>query len=162
MHYSTKKRRILRWFQIRRINWKNPHDKKVIPKNLLFYRFIIITFYWFVFSQFCLQIWNKHEILRFLVPILTYLKKKVFISIFWKILFSVVLPWSGEGEGYAKFLLKCHALCPICRTSFVVHKSRSSLILLNCSYFFALCIFFPSHIFTFIFINLTFRKYFKG
>ncbi len=25
-----------------------------------------------------------------------------------------------------KFLLKCHALCPICLTSFVVHKARSS------------------------------------
>jgi len=27
------------------------------------------------------QIWNKHNILRFLIPILTYLKKKVFCSI---------------------------------------------------------------------------------
>ena len=37
-------------------------------------------------------------------------------------LFSFV---SG-GKGDAKFLLKCLALCPICLTSFVAHKARSS------------------------------------
>ena len=30
------------------------------------------------------------------------------------------------GEGDAKILLKCHALCPICLTYFTVHKARTS------------------------------------
>jgi len=79
------------------------------------------------FFLFCLRIWNQRKILLFLVPILTYLKKKVFSSIFGKnikwsiLLFSVVLPRSGGGEGDATFLLKCHALCPICLTFLVVY-----------------------------------------
>jgi len=36
--------------------------------------------------EFCLQIWNQCKILRLLVPILTYLKKKVFSSIVCKII----------------------------------------------------------------------------
>ena len=50
----------------------------------------------------------------------------VWKNIKWSILLnSMVLSRLGEGEGYAKFLLKCHALCPICHTAFIVHKSRS-------------------------------------
>ena len=43
-----------------------------------------ITFYWCLFSQFCLWIWNQCKILRFLVPIFTYLKKKQISDQFWK------------------------------------------------------------------------------
>ena len=41
------------------------HEKKVIIKKLLFISFLKITFYRSTFSQFHLQIWNKHKILRF-------------------------------------------------------------------------------------------------
>jgi len=41
------------------------------------------------FFKFCLRIWNQCKILHFLVPILTYLKKKVFSSISKKILGSL-------------------------------------------------------------------------
>jgi len=62
--------------------------KKLLSKNSFFASFLKITFYWFTFSQFHLQIWNKHKILRFLIPILTYLRKKNFGCILKKI-FSV-------------------------------------------------------------------------
>ena len=35
-----------------------------------------------LFFKFCFRLWNQCKILRLLVPILTYLKKKVFSSIF--------------------------------------------------------------------------------
>ena len=57
-------------------------DKKLFLKNLEKSSFLIITFLSCAFFQFCLWIWNQRKILRFLVPILTYLKKKVFSSIF--------------------------------------------------------------------------------
>ena len=59
----------------------NRMTKKLFPKNCFFASFLKITFNECTFSQFRLQIWNKHKILRFLVPILTYFKKKVFSSI---------------------------------------------------------------------------------
>jgi len=71
--------------------------------------------------------------MRLLVPILTYLKKKVFSSNFckinkWSILLnSMVLSRSGEGAGDAIFLLKCHALHPICLKTSVVLKVCSSI-----------------------------------
>jgi len=87
-----------------------------------------------VLFKFCLQIWNQCKILRLLVPTLTYLKKKVFSSNFWKIirglsilLNSMVLSRSGEGAGDTKFLLKCLALHPICLKTFVVFKVCSSI-----------------------------------
>ena len=54
-------------------------------------------------------------------------EEKSFQLYFWKnikwsiLLFSMVLPRSGGGERDATFLLKCHALCPICLTFLVVH-----------------------------------------
>ena len=41
--------------------------KKLLSNNCFFVSFLKITFYRFTFSQFHLQIWNKHKILRFLV-----------------------------------------------------------------------------------------------
>ena len=37
------------------------------------------------------------------------------------LLYSMVFPRSGGGEGDTTFLLKCHALCPICLNFLVVH-----------------------------------------
>ena len=82
------------------------------------------------FFQFCHRIWNHRKILRLIVFIMTYLKKvfqfHFLKNINWSILLnSVVLYRSGEGD--VEFLLKCYARCPICRTSFLVHKSRYSI-----------------------------------
>jgi hypothetical protein len=68
--------------------------KKLLSKNCFFASFFEITFYWCTFSQFHLQIWNKHKILRFLVPILTYLRKKNLACILKKI-FSVKIGQNG-------------------------------------------------------------------
>ena len=56
---------------------------------MTFERYMLYTLYIHQFStrmlqyffQFCLQIWNQCKSLSFLVPILTYLKKKVFCSV---------------------------------------------------------------------------------
>ena len=85
-----------------------------------------------VLFQFCFRIWKRCKILRLLVPILTYLKKKVFSAFLknkrWSILLnSMVLSRSGEGAGDAKFLLICLALHPICLKTFVVFKVCSSI-----------------------------------
>ena len=45
---------------------------------VLFFTFFKISFEWDTFFKFCLQIWNQHKILHFLIPKLTYLKKKSF------------------------------------------------------------------------------------
>jgi len=50
------------------------------------------------FSQFRHQIWNKHNILRFLVPILTYLRKKVFCCILRKILSAQIGQYGYQNE----------------------------------------------------------------
>ena len=83
----------------------------------------MITCYW---CTICLRIWNQDKNLRFLVPNMTYLKKKsfpnillVFLSVI--LLISMILSRSGGGEGDANFFLKCHALFPNCLTFFVVH-----------------------------------------
>ena len=68
--------------------------KKLLSKNSFFASFFEITFYWFTFSQFHLQIWNKHKILRFLIPILTYLRKRNCGCILKKI-FSVKIGQNG-------------------------------------------------------------------
>jgi len=70
---------------------KNARKKSYSQKTgfLLVFR---ITFYWCTFSLFHLQIWNKHKILRFLVPILNYLKKTVFSSIFFFLYWAVYTP----------------------------------------------------------------------
>ena len=91
---GIKRRKILHWFQFRRQNWNKTHDKKVIIKKLLFCKFFEITFYWCTFSQFHLQIWNKHKILLFFVPILTYLRGKNLACILKKI-FSVKIGQNG-------------------------------------------------------------------
>ena len=76
---GTKRRKILHISNPKaKLNKK--HDKKVIIKKLLFASFLEITFYWCTFSQFHLQIWNKHKILRFLVPI--YLREKKIWTVF--------------------------------------------------------------------------------
>ena len=61
-------------------------NKKLFNKNKQKNCFLIMTFLSRVLFKFCLQIWNQCKILRLLVPILTYLKKKVFSSNFWKII----------------------------------------------------------------------------
>ena len=43
-----------------------------------FASFFKITFQWWTFSQFCLQIWNQRKVLQFLVPMMTDLKKESF------------------------------------------------------------------------------------
>ena len=87
------------------------------------------------------------KILRFLVPKLTYLRKKSFLLYFVRhCVDQLYIPnfcgfvsvmemqyihaqrcWVGSGGGDVKFLLKCHTLCVICLTSFVVHKSPPSI-----------------------------------
>ena len=57
-------------------------NKKLFKKNLQKSGFLIITFLTYVLFQFCLRNWNQCKILRLLIPIVTYLKKKVFSSIF--------------------------------------------------------------------------------
>ena len=47
----------------------------------------------------------------------------VFLSALHILLISMLLSRSGGWEGDANFRLKCHVLCPICLTSFVVHFS---------------------------------------
>ena len=59
---------------------------KIYLEKLAKGQFLWITFWLSVFFKFCLRIWNQCKILRLLVPILTYLKKKVFSSNFWKII----------------------------------------------------------------------------
>ena len=55
--------------------------QKTTKKQFFENNFFVMRFF-----KFCLWTWNQCKILRFLVPILTYLKKKVFSSIFGKIL----------------------------------------------------------------------------
>ena len=50
--------------------------QKSYSQKLLFCQFFKITFYWCTFSQFHLQIWNKHKILSFLIPVLNNLREK--------------------------------------------------------------------------------------
>jgi len=50
-------------------------------KKLAKEQFFENNFFVMPFFKFCLQIWNQCKILSLLVPILTYLKKKVFSSI---------------------------------------------------------------------------------
>ena len=61
-------------------------NKKLFQKNLQKNSFLIITFLSCVLFQFCLRNWNQCKILRLLIPIVTYFKKKVFSSIFWTII----------------------------------------------------------------------------
>ena len=51
--------------------------KKLAKKQFFENNFFVMHFF-----QFCLRNWNQCKTLRLLVPILTYLKKKVFSSIF--------------------------------------------------------------------------------
>ena len=89
--------------------WRKSFPIKVIKKHLK-ECFFNITFSWWVFTQFCLRIWNQHKILRFLVPILTYLKNKVFSSSYFVKKYEVLFCEGGGGR--VGFLLKCHGLCP--------------------------------------------------
>jgi len=61
---------------------KGKTEKKRMPKSYsqktAFLSIFEITFYLCTISQFHLQIWNKHIILRFVVLILTYMRKKSF------------------------------------------------------------------------------------
>ncbi len=79
------KRRILRWF---RICWKSCKctQKKLqaklvwrtwvkVKKVHISVTFLLITFFWFIFSKFFQRIRNQREILRFLIPILNFLIK---------------------------------------------------------------------------------------
>ena len=43
--------------------------------------FLLITFYRYIFSNPFKRIWNQLKILRFLIPILIYLRKKIFLVI---------------------------------------------------------------------------------
>ena len=118
--------------------------KKKLPKNSFFRVTFLSSRYFF---QFCLRIWNQRKILRFLVPIFTNLKKHSFLLYFVRnrqCVDQLYAPnfcglvsvgetqyihaqrcWVGGGD--AKFLLKCHALCPICLKTLVVLKVRSSI-----------------------------------
>ena len=69
--------------------------KKLFSKNCSFVSFLKITFYWCTFSQFHLPIWNKHKILRFLIPILTYLREKKNFACISKKIFSVKIGQNG-------------------------------------------------------------------
>ena len=60
---------------------KSAPMRSYLKKNYQKSSFLIVTFLSSIFFQFCLRIWNHRKILRFLVPILTYLKKTVFCSI---------------------------------------------------------------------------------
>ena len=60
--------------------------------------YLLITFNRGIVLNFFQHIWNQCEILRFWVPILTYLKKKVFSSIFLHIMQSFTL-WVCLGGG---------------------------------------------------------------
>ena len=80
-------------------------------------------------SQFFLDLESAYNS-AFLVPILTLLKKKSFLLDFGEnikcscpsyLLGSVSVGEGGGKGGTRLFSLKCHALCPICPKSFVVH-----------------------------------------
>ena len=79
---DTKRRKILPDSNSEGKIEKKRMTKKFFSKSGSFASFLKITFYQCTFSQFHLQIWNKHKILRFLVPILTYLRKKIW-PVFW-------------------------------------------------------------------------------
>ena len=93
---GAKRHKILHRLQIRRQNWKKNAWQKSYSKKLFFASFLKIPFYLCTFSQCHLQIWNKHKILRFLVPIpvLTYLREKKLGCILNKI-FSVKIGQNG-------------------------------------------------------------------
>ena len=86
-----------------------------------------VTFLSSIYFQFCFRIWNQLKILRFLVPILAYLKKKKNSALFCEeqaLLYTPLLcdfVSVGRGAEGATFLLKRHVLCPICLTFLVVH-----------------------------------------
>ncbi len=63
---GIKKRRILCWLQIRWCRLKQMPLKKLEPNNYA------------NFEYFRLRIWNQHKILRFLIPILIFYKKRIF------------------------------------------------------------------------------------
>jgi hypothetical protein len=67
------------------------HQKKVISKTSLTnmsksekvhfsVTFLLITFFWYIFSKFFQRIWNQREILRFLTPISFFFKKNIFLG----------------------------------------------------------------------------------
>ncbi len=84
------KRRISRWFRIRWKSFKKMHTKKVISKTSLtnmsnseksaYFRHVFDNnFFWCIFSNLFQRIRNQREILRFLIPILNFCEKKIFL-----------------------------------------------------------------------------------
>jgi hypothetical protein len=88
INMGIKKRRILSWFQIRWCRLKQMPPKKARAKKLckfwvfsflcIFPCFLLLTFVRGISESWHQQIWNQHKILRFLIPILIFFKKKSF------------------------------------------------------------------------------------
>ena len=106
--------------------WTNKSYFKKLAKKL----FLRITFLSYVFFNFAFGFGISVKFCIFWYPNWPISGKK-FSALFlrnikWSTLLnSMVL--SRSGEGGAKFLLECHTFRPLCRTSFVVQKSRSSI-----------------------------------